>query len=208
MPSTPPSQPKIAIIGGGPARNTSNALAQGGGTLDIHADSGQHALAAAGLLEEFNRVARLKGEAAMVVRKDGVVVWGENDSQEHGDAAAKESRGKPDVKSRGRPEIDRAALRALLLSALPPERIVWGKHVSSLSPVPDTTATAAKWTINFSGDGDAPSQLQPQYSLVLGADGARSWVRAQLINAKPSFTGVVALEVWLDNVEGRPGTLL
>ncbi|RYP40893.1 hypothetical protein DL767_001374 [Monosporascus sp. MG133] len=175
----------------------------GGGTLDIHADSGQRALAAAGLLEEFNRVARPEGEAMRGVRKDGVVVWNENDSQENGHAAAKESGEKPGAESRGRPEIDRVALRALLLSALPPERIVWGKHVSSLSPVPGTTTAAAKWTINFSDDGDAPSQLQPQYDLVLGADGAWSRVRAQLTDAKPSFTGVVALDVWLDDVEGR-----
>ncbi|RYP42743.1 hypothetical protein DL768_010259 [Monosporascus sp. mg162] len=109
------------------------------------------------------------------VRKDGVVVWDENDSQENGQAAANESGGKPDAESRGRPEIDRAALRALLLSALPPERIVWGKHVSSLSPVPGTITIAAKGTINFSGDGDSPPQLQPQYDLVLGAD--RAWSR-------------------------------
>ncbi|RYP72337.1 hypothetical protein DL771_004311 [Monosporascus sp. 5C6A] len=228
MPSTTPSQPKIAIIGAGPvgltlanilhrngitsfrvferdtkARSTSNALAQGGGTLDVHADSGQRALAAAGLLEEFNKVARQEGEAVRVVRKDGVVVWDENDTQEDGHAAAREPGGKPDAESRGRPEIDRAALRAMLLSALPPERIVWGKQVSSLSPVPGTTAAATKWTINFSDDGDAPLHLQPQYDLVLGADGAWSRVRAQLTDAKPSFTGVVALDAWLDDVEGR-----
>ncbi|RYP21380.1 hypothetical protein DL765_002281 [Monosporascus sp. GIB2] len=229
MPSTTPSQPKIAIIGAGPvgltlanilqrngitsftvferdttAQSTSNALAQGSGTLDIHADSGQRALAAAGLLEAFHRVARPEGEAVRVARKDGVVVWDENNhSQGNGHAAAKEPGGKPEAESRGRPEIDRAALRALLLSALPPERIIWGKHVSSLSPVPGTTSAAAKWTINFSRDGDAPPQLQPQYDLVLGADGAWSRVRAQLTDARPYFTGVVALDAWLDDVEGR-----
>ncbi|RYP51196.1 hypothetical protein DL769_010846 [Monosporascus sp. CRB-8-3] len=131
MPSTTSSQPKIAIIGAGPvgltlanilrrneitsftvferdteARSTSNALARGGGTLDIHADSGQRALAATGLLEEFNRVASPEGTAMRVVRKDGVVVWDENDTQENEHAAAKESGGKPDAESRGRPEND------------------------------------------------------------------------------------------------------
>lgn len=72
----------IAIIGGGPAGLTSARILQGygfspivyeidtsidsrdaGGTLDLHADSGQIALEDAGLEEAFHARARMEGQA-------------------------------------------------------------------------------------------------------------------------------------------------
>ena len=76
------TNPKIAIIGAGPSGLTlANLLQQynilftvyefetganernQGGTLDLHAESGQLALREAGLYEEFKKYARPEGDA-------------------------------------------------------------------------------------------------------------------------------------------------
>ncbi|KAL7624889.1 hypothetical protein AAE478_004103 [Parahypoxylon ruwenzoriense] len=89
--------------------------------MDIHAKTGQRALAAAGLLDDFHRVARTEGEATRLLKKDGTVVLDENESgkrpEQIGEMREEEEGG---GERRGRPEIDRRALKDLLLSALPP----------------------------------------------------------------------------------------
>src|SRR5258707_6621496 len=71
-----------------------------GGMLDIHENSGQAALRAAGLLDAFGKLILEQGDAMRILDKTGA------------------------VRMAGlRPEIDRGALRNLLLSSLPPELI-------------------------------------------------------------------------------------
>ena len=81
-----------------------------GGMLDIHQDTGQAALQAAGLLEAFGKLTLQHGDAMRILDKTGAVRMAHD-----GDGA--------------RPEIGRGALRDLLLSSLPPGLVRWNARV-------------------------------------------------------------------------------
>src|SRR4051812_36717166 len=89
-----PTSPRIAVAGGGPGgltlarvlqrqgfpvtvydRDESATARPQGGSLDMHADTGQVALAAAGLLDDFLATARHEGQDQRLVGKDGVVLF-------------------------------------------------------------------------------------------------------------------------------------
>lgn len=118
---------RIAIIGAGPGGMTLARLLHlagieaslferegsaderpQGGTLDLHADSGQLALARAGLTEGFLRIARYEDQGSRLYTDDGRLLLADDDMT--GD----------------RPEVDRTALRDLLLRSLPPGAVTWG----------------------------------------------------------------------------------
>ncbi|GJC86165.1 tetracycline resistance protein from transposon Tn4351/Tn4400 [Colletotrichum liriopes] len=118
----------IAIIGAGPcgltlarllelnnidyvvferdANSTPTAMYQGG-TLDLHANSGQQAIKEAGLFEEFEKLARW--DATRFVIQDT-------------ECTLKASFGE----DRNAPEIDRFQLRQLLLESIPSRKVQWG----------------------------------------------------------------------------------
>lgn len=173
----------IAIVGGGPCgltfarlletagidyvvfeRDTSpeNALQFQGGTLDLHGDTGQEALRRAGLIEEFEKLARR--DATTVIVQD----FRGNFRKRFGEG-------------RDAPEIDRLQLRQLLLNSLPAHRIRWA---SALQGVERTSKIGhghvADCTLQFA-DGSTESGFR----LVVGADGAWSRVRP-LVCSHPS----------------------
>jgi len=82
-----------------------------GGTLDLHAPSGQRALREAGLLERFQAVARPEGQDLHLLEPDGTLLLEQLTPE---DASAE------------RPEVDRSDLRRLLLDSLPAEAVRWG----------------------------------------------------------------------------------
>src|SRR5262245_55235618 len=84
-----------------------------GGMLDIHEDSGQAALRAAGLYEEFRSLVHPGGEATRILDRHAVVRME-----------------MPDDGSGDRPEIDRGDLRDLLLGSLPEGTVRWGAKVT------------------------------------------------------------------------------
>src|SRR5277367_4725299 len=79
-----------------------------GGQLDIHAQDGQVALAAAGLTDAFRAIIHEGGEATRVLDRNGALVFEQRD-----DGAG------------GRPEVLRGDLRRILLESLPPETVQW-----------------------------------------------------------------------------------
>ncbi|MFB9684170.1 FAD-dependent oxidoreductase [Amycolatopsis plumensis] len=88
-----------------------------GGTLDMHADTGQVALRTAGLLDRFRTLARPEGQQMRGVDPHtGEVVLDEA----------------PDGDSR--PEIDRGQLRGLLLDSLSPGTVRWGQPIVEAAP--------------------------------------------------------------------------
>lgn len=87
-----------------------------GGMLDLHEESGQRALHEAGLYEEFRKLVHPQGEAMRVLDRTGKVFIDQ-----------------PAEAGRGRPEVDRSALRDLLVGSLEPGRIAWDHKVARVT---------------------------------------------------------------------------
>ncbi|MGN5631098.1 FAD-dependent oxidoreductase [Streptomyces sp. AC154] len=91
----------------------------------------------------------------------------------------------PDDAPSERPEIDRADLRDLLLDSLPEGTVRWGHAYES----------AGDGLLRFVGGGSAP------YDLLVGADGARSRVRALLTDARPAHIGQNVVEIGIPDID-------
>ncbi|MFI0966412.1 FAD-dependent oxidoreductase [Streptomyces sp. NPDC021080] len=146
-----------------------------GGMLDIHAESGQLALQAAGLMDEFRTLTHAGGEATRVLDRDGTVLYEDFDDG-----------------SFQRPEIDRGRLRDLLLDALPRTTVRWGSKAVSVERAPG-------------GQGRHQVTLDSGETfttdLLIGADGAWSKVRPLLTDAWPAYTGISFLEADLHDAD-------
>ena len=136
-----------------------------GGSLDLGAHSGLQTIAAAGLMPEFERLARPQGQRTRYFDTNGnlLLATDERDEDEF------------------RPEIDRRQLRSLLLDALPPDLIEWGCRVTAVEPVGD------RWRVHV--EGSAPVEAD----VVIGADGLNSKVRRAVTDQTPTYTGVTFL---------------
>ncbi|MFG2594388.1 FAD-dependent oxidoreductase [Streptomyces sp. NPDC048462] len=151
-----------------------NARTQGG-MLDIHEDSGQAALRAAGLHERFREKVHPGGEAMRVLDKHARVLLEQADDG-----------------SGGRPEIDRGDLRDLLLDSLPEGTVRWGSRITGAGPTADGQhrVTLADGTSFTAG-------------LLVGADGAWSRIRPLLSDAAPAYTGISFVEMDLFEADAR-----
>ncbi|KAI8625944.1 FAD/NAD(P)-binding domain-containing protein [Xylariaceae sp. FL1651] len=195
-----PTPAPIAIIGGGPCGLTFARLLEiagidyvvferdasseptgpfQGGTLDLHPHTGQAALKAAGLKDEFEKLARR--EAAIITLQDA-----------HGNHRTRFGQGKKgnDGPMFDRPEIDRIQLRKLLLDSLPAHRVRWGKGLRSVErDGTSKSAGAGGWVLRFT-DGSS----ERGFRLIVGADGAWSKVRPLITPAKPIYSGKTYIE--------------
>ncbi|OON81148.1 oxidoreductase [Streptomyces tsukubensis] len=134
-----------------------DARAQGG-SLDLHPESGQRALAELGLADAFRAESRPEGEALRILDPAGDTV----------------ARHAPEPGSGRRPEVDRGALRKMLMSRVPETAMRWGRHLTGTEQLP------AGGHRLFFADGD-----RTDCDLLVGADGGRSTVRALLTDARP-----------------------
>ncbi|WP_413760543.1 FAD-dependent oxidoreductase [Streptomyces sp. MMBL 11-3] len=137
-----------------------------GGMLDIHEESGQRALRAAGLFEDFRKIVHEGGEAMRLLGPDGTV-----HVEESGDVG------------RGRPEVDRGDLRELLLGSLPHGTVRWGRKVTGTRAL-----DGGRHEVTFA-DGSSVTT-----DLLVGADGAWSRVRPLVSDAGPAYTGISFVE--------------
>ncbi|KAK4541576.1 hypothetical protein LTR36_007873 [Oleoguttula mirabilis] len=175
--------PPIAIIGAGPSGLTLGRLLELAnidyviferdtppkpglertGTLDIHVKDGQLALREAGLLDEFQKIARYDAPTLLADSTGKVIIsLGED---------------------RDRPEIDRKDLRSLLLGSIPPHRVRWDSKVQQVR-----RHSEESMAISFD-DGSVESG----FKLVVGADGAWSKTRRLITSTKPRYSGMYYL---------------
>jgi 2-polyprenyl-6-methoxyphenol hydroxylase-like FAD-dependent oxidoreductase len=138
-----------------------------GDVLDMHEDAGQLALRKIGLYEVFRKNIIQDGDDWRLLDKTGAIRM-----QESGNGF--------------RPEVDRGALRMMLLHALPPDLIHWGRKVTSVAK-----AKNGSYDITFA-DGAGLTA-----SLLVGADGAWSRVRPLVSDAQPIYLGVSFAETHL-----------
>ncbi|MFG2357207.1 FAD-dependent oxidoreductase [Streptomyces sp. NPDC048521] len=146
-----------------------------GGMLDIHDDSGQRALRAAGLHEEFLERVHPGGQALRVLDRYGTLRLAESDDG-----------------TGGRPEIDRGELRDLLLGSLPQGTVRWGAKVTGARPL-----GGGRHEVTLA-DGTAFTT-----DVLVGADGAWSRIRPLLSPARPAYTGVSFVEADLSAADLR-----
>jgi 2-polyprenyl-6-methoxyphenol hydroxylase-like FAD-dependent oxidoreductase len=146
-----------------------------GGTLDIHAESGQLALHEAGLEAEFRALMRPEGEDLRIADSDGHVLV---------------DKITPEDAPRSRPEIDRAELRQILLDSLPEDTVRWGRRLVRCTPLADDCHE-----LEFEDGSRAVCDL------LIGADGAHSRVRPLLTDVVPELTGDILIELNIVDVD-------
>ncbi|MEU4196160.1 NAD(P)/FAD-dependent oxidoreductase [Kribbella sp. NPDC026611] len=172
----------IAIVGGGPGgltlarilhlhgiapvvyeRDASGDARSQGSMLDLHTETGQAALRAAGLEREFLAAARREGQDLRMLDHTGTLLLQEDT---------------PDDAPMLRPEIDRADLRDLLLGSIPAQTVRWGSAFTHAEAQP-----GGGYVLHFADGSTATCDL------LVGADGANSRVRPLLTSAEPTYTG-------------------
>ncbi|MGW5745736.1 FAD-dependent oxidoreductase [Amycolatopsis sp. NPDC003861] len=154
---------------------SSPAARMQGGMLDIHDYNGQIAVEAAGLTAEFRGLV-LEGRQAMRVL------------DRHGTVLAEQA----DDGTGGRPEVQRADLRRMLLDALPAGTVHWGHKVTGARALGD-----GRHEVTFAGGRAVVT------SLLVGADGAWSKIRPLLTDAVPEYVGEAFVEIYLYDADTR-----
>jgi 2-polyprenyl-6-methoxyphenol hydroxylase-like FAD-dependent oxidoreductase len=147
-----------------------------GGSLDLHPESGQRALAEANLADRFRSTARPEGEEHRILDPAGRTLVHHRP---------------PPGSFDGRPEIDRRLLRDLLLDSLPDGTVAWGHRLVAVTPRP-----AGGFRLAFDGGGHADCDV------LVGADGARSVVRSLLTDA-PLFPVATLAELTISDADRR-----
>lgn len=175
---------KIAIIGGGPVGLTMASLLQQngiditvyerdtdpeariwGGTLDLHKSSGQEAMKKAGLLQTYYDLA---------------LPMGVNFADEKGNILATRS---PTPENQfDNPEINRNALRKMLLSSLKRDTVVWDRKSIGLEE------QNGKWLLNFEDEPTATADF------VIVANGGMSKVRNFVSDKEVEETGTFIIQ--------------
>lgn len=182
---------KIAVVGGGPGGLTlarllqlkgvdvtvyerdldKNARVQGS-PLDLHDESGLAAITKAGLLQEFKDNFMVGADRMKIVDPVAAVLYSDHDTKPGENFGHKHFR----------PEIDRGALRKILLESLQPGTVVWNSHFISMTKQTDG------WQLHFKDGAIAFADI------VIAADGANSKIRPYITDIKPFYSGITMLE--------------
>ncbi|WON94119.1 NAD(P)/FAD-dependent oxidoreductase [Sphingobacterium sp. UGAL515B_05] len=178
---------KVAVVGGGPGgltlakllqskgvnvtvyeRDSNKEVRQQGATLDLHEESGLEALRRANLMNEFKASFRPDAGRLRVLDEQAIIKMDEHELQ--------------DKDQEDRPEIDRAPLRDILISALHEDTIVWDSQFMSM------VKQDHGWLLHFKNGKSFYADL------VIAADGANSKIRPYLTDIKPIYSGVTIVE--------------
>jgi 2-polyprenyl-6-methoxyphenol hydroxylase-like FAD-dependent oxidoreductase len=188
---------KIAIVGGGPGgltlarllqckeaavkvyeRDYSAAARVQGAIVDLHFESGLKVIKAARLMDAFKANYMPGADKFRFLDKDATIVFDEpNQAPDDFDNA------------RFRPEIDRGALRNLLIDSLVPETVVWDSQFASMEQV------NSAWKLTFKNGTTAIADI------VIGADGYRSRIRPYVTDIKERYSGATIIQGEIDDPE-------
>ncbi|MDX7951836.1 NAD(P)/FAD-dependent oxidoreductase [Lichenihabitans sp. Uapishka_5] len=174
---------RVAIVGGGPGglmlarllqrrggdvtvfeRDAHAGERPQGGSLDLHAETGQRAMRLAGLEAAFQAAARPEDQGDRIYDEHGTLLFDRDGANDD------------------RPEIDRTALRQILLDALNPGTVRWGSRIGKITPL-----SSSEVDVNNNGATE-------RFDAVVGADGAWSRVRPLLTGTAPRYEGVTMVE--------------
>lgn len=189
---------KIAIVGGGPGGLTlakllqlkganvkvyerdlnKNARVQGS-PLDLHDDSGLAAIIKANLLTEFKNNFLPKADRKKIMNENAEVFFSDHETK------VEENFGNPHF----RPEIDRGALRKILLESLHSGTVVWDSHFISMDKQNNG------WLLHFKNRNSVYADI------VIAADGANSKIRPYITDIKALYSGIIMLEGTIYNAE-------
>lgn len=189
---------QIAIVGGGPGGLTLARLLQlkgatvkvyerdfsqqarvQGAIVDLHFDSGLKVIAAADLMDAFKAHYMPGADQYRMVDQDGNILIDEhNQGTEAGFGD-----------EHFRPEIDRGALRNILIDSLLPNTVVWDSQFVSMEQLNGV------WELKFSNGTTATADL------VIGAEGYRSKIRPYLTHIKALYSGATIIQGDIDNPE-------
>lgn len=175
---------KVAIIGAGPVGLTMARLLQQqdvkvtvyerdtnpeariwGGTLDLHKTSGQLALKKASLLEQYFKLALPMG--VHFADTDGNITATRKITPEN---------------QFDNPEINRNALRKMLLESLEEGTVIWNRKFTGLE------ARDGQWHISFENQPDAIADM------VIGANGGMSAIRQYVADTGIEDTGTFIIQ--------------
>ncbi len=191
---------QVAIIGGGPGgltlarllqregvnvkvyeRDSDRSARVQGSPLDLHENSGLAAIRKAGLLEVFKKNYMPGADKTTITDEKGNVVFSDHDLN----FIKEEDFGHEYF----RPEIDRGALRNILLDSLNPVNIIWNSHFLSMEKKDN------RWLLRFKNGSEAYADL------VIGADGANSKIRPYITGITALYSGITMLEGNIYNAE-------
>ena len=183
---------QIAIVGGGPGGLTLARLLQlkgarvkvyerdftkdarvQGSPLDMHEESGWAALRAANLLNEFKNNIRHGADKKVIVNEQAEILFSDHAAKSASDVGAEAAR----------PEIDRGALRKILLESLQPDTVLWDSKFSAME------AQQEGWLLHFKNGRSAYADV------VIGADSANSKIRPYLTPTTAFYSGITMLEI-------------
>ncbi|KQO33169.1 2-polyprenyl-6-methoxyphenol hydroxylase [Flavobacterium sp. Leaf82] len=182
---------QVAIIGGGPGGLTLARLLQlqnanvkvyerdlnkdarvQGSPLDLHDESGLAAIHKADLFEEFKNNFMPGADKTLILDENAKIFFSDHETNVEEDFGNEYFR----------PEIDRGALRKILLESLQPETIVWNSHFISMEPQNEG------WLLNFKNGESFYADI------VIGSDGANSKIRPYITDIKAFYSGITMLE--------------
>ncbi|TCN57437.1 FAD-dependent monooxygenase [Flavobacterium circumlabens] len=182
---------QVAIVGGGPGGLTlarllqlqnaavkvyerdlnKNARVQGS-PLDMHEESGLAAIHKAHLFEAFKTNFMPGADKTLILDENATIHLSDHDTNREEDFG----------NAYFRPEIDRGALRKMLLESLEPKTIVWDSHFISME------AQEEGWLLHFKNGSSVYADI------VIGSDGANSKIRPYITDIKPFYSGITMLE--------------
>ncbi len=182
----------IAIVGGGPGglmlarllqlkdaavkvyeRDFNKNARLIGSPLDMHEESGLAALRKADLLDEFKKNFHPGADKKVITNERAEVFFSDHESKPNENFGSEYFR----------PEIDRGPLRNMLLESLQPMTIEWDSHFISMEKQKEG------WLLHFKNG------LSAYADIVIAADGANSKIRPYITNIKPFYSGIVMLEI-------------